>query len=166
MAELAADVVGLDLVVRTDAPTTIAHATLDAHGAASYRFDIEGTAAPSLDADAALRALDHAPVAIHVGTLGLVFEPTGSILEALVDAAPADTLVMLDPNARPSAIPDLDVWRARIRRLAARADVIRASTDDLAVLGPGDPLEVAAITCSRPGAEPPRLSELGRSPRG
>lgn len=137
MHELAADGVDLSLVVRTDDPTTIAHATLDPAGAASYRFEIEGTAAPSLARDVALRALDARPSVIHVGTLGLVFEPSGSSLEELVGQAAPETLVMLDPNARPSAIPDLEAWRGRIRRIARRADVIRASVDDLAVLAPG-----------------------------
>lgn len=245
--ELTADGVDLSLVVRTEAPTTVAHATLDAQGAASYRFEIDGTAAPALERDAAIRSLDPRPAAIHVGTLGLVFQPSADSLEELVARAPDGTLVMLDPNARPSAIGDLRGWRERLRRIARRADVIRASTDDLAVLGAGqdatglahelaaedavvllsdgprpvrviapgaDVLEVpvpvlpvvdtvgagdafgggflaawvahgwprdmlrdpdrlrvaagwgvtvAAITCSRAGADPPRLSELGRS---
>ncbi|MEZ4595821.1 MAG: PfkB family carbohydrate kinase [Chloroflexota bacterium] len=143
MEGLAADGVDLGLVVRTDAPTTVAHATLDAQGAATYRFDIDGTAAPALGAADARRALRPTPVAIHVGTLGLAFEPTGSSLEALVEAAPEGALVMLDPNARPSAIPSPGSWRARIWRLAGRADVIRASVDDLAALDPGDAIDTA-----------------------
>jgi fructokinase len=144
LSELATDGVDLSLVVRTDAPTTIAHATLDGGGAASYRFEIEGTAAPALRAEAAMRALDPAPAAIHVGALGLVFEPSASSLEALVAAAPGTTLVMLDPNARPSAIPDLAAWRERMWRIAARAHVIRVSADDLEVLTPGRvPLDAA-----------------------
>lgn len=145
IAGLAGDGVDVSLVARTDAPTTVAHAELDATGAASYRFEIEGTAAPALDGSSALRALELAPAALHVGTLGLVFEPTGSSLEALVAASPSDALVMLDPNARPSAIPDLDAWRARIGRICERADVVRASTDDLMVLAPGRDAVSAAI---------------------
>jgi fructokinase len=134
MDQLSEDGVDLSRVVRTDAPTTIAHATLDGAGAATYRFEIEGTAAPALEADAALRALDPVPAVVHVGTLGLVFEPSGSSLERMVHETSSETLVMLDPNARPSAILDLDAWRERIRRIAQRANVIRASTDDLQVL--------------------------------
>lgn len=169
MAELASDGVDLSLVVRTDAPTTIAHASLDAHGAATYRFEVEGTAAPALDRDVAMRAIDTPPAAIHVGTLGLVFEPVGSSLEALVDAAPAGALVMLDPNARPSAMPDPAAWRARIHRLAARADVIRASVDDLAVLAPdSDVLDVArglavgdTVVLLTDGGRPARVLRAG-----
>ena len=142
--ELVADGVDLSIAVRTDLPTTIAHATLDPGGAAAYRFEIEGTAAPALTVSDALAALGTRPVAVHVGTLGLVFEPSGSSLEGLVAALPPETLVMLDPNARPSAIGDLTAWRARIHRLSQRADVIRASVEDLEVLDDtSGPLDVA-----------------------
>jgi fructokinase len=165
MSELAADGVDLSRVVRTGAPTTIAHATLDPTGAASYRFEIEGTAAPSLGPEDALRALDPVPSAIHVGTLGLVFDPTGASLEHLVDRASAGTLVMLDPNARPSAIPDLAAWRERIRRIAGRADVIRASVDDLLVLDDRSDVlaagrslaELGALVLLTDGGRPVRL---------
>jgi fructokinase len=173
MQELMGDGVDLTLVVRTDAPTTVAHATLDAGGAASYRFEVEGTAAPALEGSDALRALDPPPSAIHVGTLGLVFEPVGSSLEALVHATPRETLVMLDPNARPSAMPDVDTWRARIARIARRADLIRASADDLAAMAPGvEPLAAAAslaadgtrVVIVTDGAGPVRVLGSGGDP--
>jgi fructokinase len=172
MRELTADGVDVSLVVRTDAPTTIAHATLDARGSATYRFDIEGTAAPALGPAAALRALEPPPAAIHVGTLGLVFEPSATSLEALVERAEPGTLVMLDPNARPSATPDLPAWRERIRRLAGRAHVIRASVDDLDALVPGpEPMAVAyelaadgAVVLVSDGPRPVRVLGAGSGP--
>jgi fructokinase len=165
LEHLVTDGVATTLVTRTDAPTTMAHATLDPDGSASYRFEIEGTAAPALDREAALRALAWRPAALHVGTLGLVFQPVADSLEALVDAIPGDVLLMLDPNARPSTIPDIPAWRARIRRLAQRADIIRASVDDLGVLGDGtDPVSEAramagthALVLLTDGPRPVRL---------
>lgn len=158
---LADDGVVTDLVVRTDAPTTLALAELE-HGIARYRFHVQGTAAPELSGSAVSRAIDAAPWALHVGTLGLVFEPIGTNLEALVAAMPADTWLMLDPNARPSATPVLDAWRARIDRFVARAAVIRVTTDDLEVLRPGiPPLEVASDMLSRG----PRVVLLTDGPR-
>ena len=47
-AGLTADGVALDLVQRTDLPTTLALAELDASGAATYRFYTDGTSAPAL----------------------------------------------------------------------------------------------------------------------
>ncbi|MCY7419002.1 MAG: PfkB family carbohydrate kinase [Chloroflexi bacterium] len=139
------DGVDTGLVVRTEAPTTLALAELDHDHAARYRFYVDGTAAPQLPEATALRALDADPWALHVGTLGLVFEPIGTSLEALVGRAGLDVMVMLDPNARPSATPDLDAWRRRVARLTTRASIVRATTDDMAVLQPAtDPRVTAA----------------------
>ena len=88
---------------------------------------------------------DSAALAVHVGTLGLVMEPIGSAVERLVLAdVPPDALVMLDPNCRPGAIADRAAYLGRIGRIAARADVIKASVDDLAYLYPGSSAAEAA----------------------
>jgi fructokinase len=88
---------------------------------------------------------DGAAVAVHVGALGLVMEPIGSAVERLVLAdVPPDALVMLDPNCRPGAIADRAAYLGRIGRIAARADVVKASVEDLAYLYPGSPPAEAA----------------------
>ena len=46
---------------------------------------------------------------------------------------------MLDPNCRPGATPDPGAVRARIDRIARRADVVKVSDDDLEFLAPGVP---------------------------
>lgn len=140
---LETDGVRTDLVVPTDDPTTLAVAELDEHGTASYQFYVDGTSAPGLrDADTAPAAAA-APDALHIGTLGLVLEPIGSSLERLVAAVPPTTLVMLDPNSRPSATRDPAAFRARIERLATRADVIKVSNDDVAFLAPDLTIDAA-----------------------
>ena len=48
LAQLEEDGVGLDAVVPTDDPTTLALAEVDARGAATYRFYWQGTSAPGL----------------------------------------------------------------------------------------------------------------------
>ena len=90
---------------------------------------------------------DGAGIAVHVGALGLVMEPIGSAVERLVLAdVPSDALVMLDPNCRPGAIADRAAYLGRIGRIAARADVVKASVDDLAYLYPGSsPAEAAEL---------------------
>ena len=109
---------------------------IDAGGTASYRFDLDGTSAAGLTwPDLAATGLDPAAIEVlHVGTLGLLLEPSGTTIEALVEAVRPDALVFLDPNARPSATADPTTYRARIDRLAARADVVKVSTDDLRFL--------------------------------
>jgi fructokinase len=84
-------------------------------------------------------------VAVHVGALGLVMEPIGSAVERLLLAdVPPDALVMLDPNCRPGAVADRAAYLGRIGRIAARADVVKASVEDLAYLYPGSPPAEAA----------------------
>jgi fructokinase len=134
---LAEDGVDLGSVVRTDEPTTLALAELDAAGSATYRFYDRGTSAAGLTPTEALDALPADPAALHVGTLGLVLEPVASALEAVVLRLADHALVVLDPNVRPTAIPDPAAFRARLDRLIARTDVVKASEEDLAWLAPG-----------------------------
>jgi fructokinase len=134
---LVRDGVDCRLVQSTDAPTTLAVAELDESGAATYHFYLDGTSAPGLSDDGLADGLPVPARALHIGTLGLVLEPMASTLEALVLGMPHDVVVMVDPNCRPSATPDPGALRARVGRLAARADVIKVSRDDLGFLYPG-----------------------------
>lgn len=136
LANLEADGVNVDRVVTTGDSSTLAVAELDARGTATYHFYLEGTSAAGLtDADAA-DVLAPEVAALHLGTLGLVLEPTGTTIERLVHAASPSVLVMLDPNCRPSATRDAAAYRARIARIAGRADVVKVSEDDLRFLDP------------------------------
>ena len=128
-------------------PSTLAVATLDQAGSADYAFYLDGTAGADLDYEALKKALPADAAVLHVGDLGLVMEPIGAAIERLVvNDVPADTLVLLDPNCRPSAITDDDAYRRRIGVIARRADIVKASTEDLAYLYPGASPEQAART--------------------
>lgn len=151
-AGLAQDGVDLGLVIETDDPTTLALAELDASGAASYRFYTAATSAPGLTAAEALRALDPLPAALHVGTLGLLLRPMADAIAGLVAATPPGLLVMVDPNIRPLVIDDPRAYRERLSRVLARADIVKASTEDLAWLAPGDDPVAAARALVADGA--------------
>jgi fructokinase len=133
--QLRADGVRLDAVVDTEDPTTLALAEIDEQGAATYRFYVDGTSAPGLTPETALEVLPARVEMIHVGTLGLVFEPTADALEAVVAQA-GDALVMVDVNIRPTVIEDAGAYRARLARLLPHCHVVKASDDDLAWLDP------------------------------
>jgi fructokinase len=163
---LTAEGVDLTLAPSTDAPTLLAVAELNAAGAATYHFYDQGTAAPGLSAGDVPDGLPPTTSALHVGTLGLVFEPMATTIEALVAAAPPDVLVMADPNCRPTAIRDPLAYRARLDRILRRVDVVKVSVDDLAWLDPGaEPLDAARRILDRgsaavlvtAGASPVRL---------
>jgi fructokinase len=135
--QLESDGVRPDGVVATNAPTTLALAELDAQGGARYRFYDVGTSAPGLTVEEAIAALPPRVTTFYLGTLGLVFEPLASTLEALVARLPDETLVALDPNCRPTTIADPAAYRGRLGRLLERADVVKVSEEDLAWLDPG-----------------------------
>jgi fructokinase len=138
-AQLEADGVGLEAVVTTEEPTTLAFAELDAEGTAAYRFYVDGTSAAGLTVEDALAVLPDDVEMIHTGTLGLVFEPTATAIEAVIERIAASALVMIDLNCRPSGTPDPQAYRARLARLLPRCDVVKASDADLEYLDPGRP---------------------------
>lgn len=133
---LDADGVDLDAVVRSADPTTLALASLDAGGSASWSFYVDGTAAAGLTPEAALAALPERLAALHVGTLGLVLEPLAAALEAVVQHLAGRTMVVVDPNVRPQVIGDEAVYRARLERVIARSDLVKLSEEDLGWLDP------------------------------
>jgi fructokinase len=135
---LARDGVAADGVVATDDPTTLAVVELDEHGVARYHFYLDGTSAAGLTDTDAADVMAASVTALHVGTLGLVLEPIGTTVEGLVERSELARLVMLDPNCRPGATPDPAAFRARIDRIARRADVVKVSEDDLRFLAPDD----------------------------
>jgi fructokinase len=142
--ELELDGVGMQAVVATDAPTTLALVEVDADGIARYRFYNAGTSAPGLTLEEATAALPERIGTFYLGTLGLVFEPMATTLEALVRGMPDSTLVALDPNCRPATIDDPAAYRGRLGRLLERADLVKASEEDLAWLSPGvEPVRAA-----------------------
>jgi fructokinase len=140
------------IAVPTDAPTTLAVAEVDDLGVATYRFYTAGTSANALDPEHVPSLAGRTVRALHVGTLGLVLEPLAAAIEALVDSVPEDTVVMIDPNCRPTATVDPDGYRARVDRLLRRADIVKVSTDDLAFLRSGVDPSAAAAGLLRSGA--------------
>ena len=141
---LAGDGVDLSATTRTGDPTTLALAELDPDGAARYRFYVSGTSAPGLTADEALAVLPEAVEMLHVGTLGLVFEPIASALEAVVERLADAALVAVDPNCRPAAIDDEPAYRSRLARVLRRTHLLKVSEEDLAWITPARPALEAA----------------------
>jgi fructokinase len=149
-AQLAADNVALDLVERCDQPTTLAVAELDERGAASYRFYVDGTSAPSYST----KLEDHRPDWLFTGGLGLVFEPMADAVEAMLDDRPAGCAVMIDVNCRPRVVDDRDRYLSRMDRVLRHADIVKVSDEDMAYMHPGAaPLDAArALLASGPRA--------------
>ncbi|MGV9306098.1 PfkB family carbohydrate kinase [Nonomuraea sp. NPDC003727] len=133
---MAASGVDLSACVPAREPSTLAVATLDAHGQARYTFHAEGTAdwqwsAAELSAD----RLDGASC-LHTGSLALVREPGASAVADFAARAAATATVSIDPNVRPSLASRED-YLSRMPRWCELADILKLSADDVAFLLPG-----------------------------
>jgi fructokinase len=148
VGQLDRDGVRVDFATRTDRPSTLAAAEIDDHGAATYRFYFEGTAAPVLGRDEVVAAVDGLRSArtgiFFTGGLGLVLVPMATAIIDGVDQLADDTLFMLDVNCRPAVIDDRDRYLDRVRRAFARADIVKVSDEDLVYLAPDLDLAGAA----------------------
>lgn len=148
---LAADGVDLRLASFGSEPTTRAIATVGAGGVTEYEFVFEGTSAPNLSPEMLPVQLGHEVDAIHVGTLGLVFEPVASSVVRLVRRDRAGRLVMLDPNVRPGIIDDAP-YRERLLGVIAQSTIVKASEADLRWLYPDLSMEQAAVAMLERGS--------------
>jgi fructokinase len=118
------------------AKTPIALATLDATGAATYRFDIDWQLSGTPEVGP--------PLVAHTGSIATVLDPGCLAVAALLDTYRVSATISFDPNVRPALIDDADQARARIERLVEHSDVVKASDEDLRWLYPDvDPQEQA-----------------------
>ncbi|GHD27840.1 carbohydrate kinase family protein [Streptomyces galbus] len=130
--------VDVSAVQRGPEPTTLAVATLDAHGSASYSFYVDGTADRLFTVPAELPAGTRA---VSFGTCSLVLEPGASAYEELMrDTAARGVFTALDPNIRPGLIPDADAYRKRFRNWLPSVSLLKLSEEDAEWLG-GTPAE-------------------------
>ncbi len=160
---LTSDGVDLGLTSTSEAPTTLAVAELDERGGAEYRFYTTETAAPALTREAIDAALRTGPLAVHVGTLGLALEPMATVLAAGILTVADEVVVMLDPNCRPSVIPDRLIYLDRLHRILPRMDIVKVSADDLAYLAPDMPPLDAAVSFLERGVSVVLLTDGGRA---
>lgn len=117
--------------------TSTAEAVLDAHGAATYTFDL------AWDPDTA--GLPEAPDAVHTSSIAAVLEPGATTLSALLRSVRGSSTISYDPNARPTLMGAPEEVRARIEENIALSDVVKASDEDVAWLyGTEDVEDVAA----------------------
>ncbi|MFI1600690.1 carbohydrate kinase [Streptomyces griseofuscus] len=125
-------------VQRGPEPTTLAVATIDGDGSASYSFHVDGTADRLFTAPASLPAETRA---VSFGTLSLVLEPGASAYEELMRRAAGQGLfTALDPNIRAGLIPDAGAYRARFASWLPWVTLLKVSAEDAAWLG-GTPRE-------------------------
>ena len=114
------------------AHTSVAQATLDAQGQASYHFDLTW-AVPDL---AGIDPVDH----VHTGSIAATIEPGGAQVLDAVRALRGRGTVSYDPNMRPTLMGSPDEVRDRVEAIIALSDVVKASDEDIQWLYPGSHL--------------------------
>lgn len=119
--------------------STIAHAYLDpSTGSATYDFLAAW--------DPTEIIVPKQTILLHTGSLAAVVEPGATpILKACraLRNRPGHA-VSIDLNVRPAVLPNRDIYRTQIERLAREADIVKASDEDLAWLYPDRDPEDAA----------------------
>lgn len=107
--------------------TATAAATIGADGAASYDFDLAWRIGP-VEAGR--------PVAVHVCSIGAVLEPGATQVFELLRGLHGTATITYDINTRPAITGTGPELVGRVERMAAVADVVKASDEDLAALYP------------------------------
>jgi fructokinase len=112
--------------------TSVAYATLDLTGAATYVFDLEWQVASV----PGLTAYGH----VHTGSIAAVLEPGGGqVREILAVARGLGATVSYDPNARPALMGLPEQARRTIEESIRLSDLVKVSDEDIAWLCPGEP---------------------------
>lgn len=114
-------------------PTTVAFVKL-VNGSATYAFYDENTAGRMITIDD-LPTLGDDVEALHFGAISLIPNPCGGTYEALLAREHEKRVISLDPNIRPGFIKDKQAHHDRIMRMAAQADIIKFSDEDLEWFG-------------------------------
>jgi fructokinase len=134
------DGVDMSLVTRTKRPAALALVGLREDGVPDYGFyGLADAPAPVVPA-----VLPPGCRAIHVGSVGAALGESGVALEQLLRRERGARLLSYDPNVRLAVEPDVEVWRTRVMALAACADLVKVSAEDLEHLGVS-PREAARI---------------------
>ena len=137
-AQLRADDVTLG-TPESRAPTSLAMVQIQ-NGHPNYSFYREGVADRDYTADAMeqlllMHADAHGPGILNVGSL-LFIPPENEKVLALLQAAKAlGWTICMDINMRPQVARDLPAYVAGVKALMAQADWLKASDEDLQVLG-------------------------------
>ena len=147
-AQLAHDGVEL-LLPASRLPTSLAVVQLN-NGQPSYGFYREGVADRDYTVEQVLSALAGAtPGVLHTGSLLLVPPEHDKVLAILKGAKALGWTISVDVNLRPKLASDLALYVEAVKAVAALADWLKASDEDLALLGFTDPSRTNAPEIAR-----------------
>ncbi len=123
------------LVAPSALPTSLAVVQIN-NGQPSYGFYREGIADRDYTVQSVLQRMQgHAPGVLHTGSLLLVPPEHHNVLEILQGAKSLGWTISVDVNLRPKLAADLTRYIAAVQDIAQCADWLKASDEDLELLG-------------------------------
>ena len=157
---------GLDLAasVTAEQQATLAFATVDGQGRATYDFFVRDSADWGWT-EAELAAVPASTRAIHTGSLSAALEPGAARIADWWEshARARDVLLSFDPNVRPALAGRREDAVRRVERFVVSSHVVKASDEDLGWLYPdSDPADVVRHWATLG----PSLTVLTRGPEG
>jgi fructokinase len=135
--------------------TSTARATIGTTGAAEYTFDLDWRLNPV--------PADEDPLVAHTCSLGAVLEPGADDVLALLGRLRSRSTVSYDVNARPAVTGTGPELVARVERVVAVADLVKASDEDFEALYPDRPYAESADALLATG---PAVVVVTRGPDG
>lgn len=116
-------------------PTSVAHASLDEDGIASYTFDLVS----DYPAPENIECLG-SPALVHIGSIGAHLQPGAAVVRQWLEAFHPTSTISYDPNVRLSLLGEPQRVLDDIDQFIEFVDVVKASDEDLhALLGTKDP---------------------------
>lgn len=116
-------------------PTSVAHASLDEDGIASYTFDLVS----DYPAPENIESLG-SPALVHIGSIGAHLQPGAAVVRQWLKAFHPTSTISYDPNVRLSLLGEPQRVLDDIDQFIEFVDVVKASDEDLhALLGTKDP---------------------------
>ena len=142
-ADLVASGVNLDYVKYSDKPTCFAIVSLSDSGSASYKFVIENTATFDFTLGWLPNPQTEPPTLLHIGTLATAIEPGASVLFDWAQSVAKVAPIVFDPNIRPAAISDRDLYVKQVERWVSISSAVKVSDEDIRWLYPS--LEIGQV---------------------
>jgi fructokinase len=116
-------------------PTSLAVVQIK-DGEPSYGFYREAVADRDYTVDEVLTLLKNTPPGVlHTGSLALVPPEHDKVIVILQAAKAMGWTISIDVNLRPQMAPDLNDYLAAVKKVAGFADWLKASDEDLALMG-------------------------------
>lgn len=142
-AQLRKSGVSLDYVVDTDDLSLVALVQIVSQVKPVFTFYRDPEGAYVLREEEVPDRLDGVDI-LHFGSISLLMEPGATAITHLVQREAGQRLISFDPNVRPILIEDKEAYLGDVDEWVRCSDIVKVSSDDVAWLYPGRPLNEVA----------------------